>query len=143
MKNKILKITRKVITTILSIIMILPMLLAVYNFFSVKILNQPYSNVFGYTVFEVISGSMSPTIDKYDVILVKINDDYDVGDVVSFESNGAIITHRITEIRDDTCITRGDANNTIDKPIKKDKIIWNLILYMTPTERSKKIGYLD
>ena len=127
MKNKILKMTRRVITTILSIIMILPMLLAVYNFFSVKILNQPYSNVFGYTVFEVISGSMSPTIDKYDVILVKINDDYDVGDVVSFESNGAIITHRITEIRDDTCITRGDANNTIDKPIKKDKIIGRVV----------------
>lgn len=127
MKNRILKITRRVITTILSIMMLLPMLLAVYNFFSVKVLKQDYSNVFGYTVFEVISGSMSPTIDKYDVILVKIDDDYKVGDVISFKSNGAIITHRITEIKGDTYITRGDANNTIDKPINKDMVIGKVV----------------
>lgn len=127
MNNKILKIITKVITTVLSIIMVLLMLLAAYNFFSVKILKNDYSNVFGYTLFEVVSGSMEPAIDKWDVILVKIGEDYKVGDIVSYKSDDAFITHRIVEIKGDTYITQGDANNTVDKPITKDKIAGKVV----------------
>lgn len=127
MKNKILKIIVKVITTVLSVIMCLIMLLAAYNFFSVKILKNDYSNIFGYTMFEVISGSMEPAIEKWDVILVKIEDEFEVGDIVSFKSDGAFVTHRVVEKKGDTYITKGDSNNTIDNPIHKDQITGKVV----------------
>lgn len=127
MKTKIFKIITRVITTILSIITFLLMLLAAYNFFSVKILKNDYPNIFGYTFFEVISGSMSPSIEKWDLILVKLDTDYEVGDIVSFKSGEAYITHRIVEKKGDTYITKGDANNTFDTPITKDVIAGKVV----------------
>ena len=66
---------------------------------------------------------MSPTIEKGDMILVKLDTDYNVGDIISFKDNGTIITHRIIEINDNNYVTKGDANNTADNPIKENQII--------------------
>ncbi|MBR1385918.1 MAG: signal peptidase I [Bacilli bacterium] len=128
MKNKIISITTRVITTVLSIITALLLILAVYNFFSVKILKKDYSNIFGYTFFEVISGSMSPTIEKWDVILLKLdNEEYEVGDIISYKSDEAYITHRIVEKNGKTYVTKGDFNNTVDNPITEDKIVGKVV----------------
>lgn len=127
MNKKITRIIAKVITTILSIITFLLMLLAAYNFFSIKILRKDYANIFGYTFFEVVSGSMTPEIEKWDLIVVKIDSEYEVGDIISYKSGDAFITHRIVEKNGDTYITKGDANNTIDNPINKDAIIGKVI----------------
>ncbi len=127
MKSKIFKIANKVITIVLSIITVSLMLLAAYNFFSVKILKKDYTNIFGYAFFEVISGSMSPAIEKWDVIVVKLDADYEVGDIVSFKNGDAYITHRIIEINDGAYVTKGDANNTVDNPITKDKIAGKVV----------------
>ncbi len=127
MKNKIINIVTKVITSILGIVTFLLMIYAAYNFFSIKILKKDYTSVFGYTFFEVISGSMSPTIEKWDLILIKQKDNYEVGDVVSFYNDGAYITHRIVEKNNETYITKGDANNTVDSPITKDKIAGKVV----------------
>ena len=127
MKKKIRNIITKVITTILGTITVPLMVYAVYNFFSVKILKKDYTSVFGYTFFEVVSGSMSPAIEKWDLILIKNQDDYNVGDIVSFKSEDAYITHRIVEKNGNTYITQGDANNTVDSPITKDKIAGKVV----------------
>lgn len=127
MKRKIFSIITKVITSILAIITGILMVYAAYNFFSVKILKKDYTSIFGYTFFEVISGSMSPSIEKWDLILIKEMDNYEVGDVVSFKYEDAYITHRIVEKNDETYITKGDANNTVDTPITKDKIAGKVV----------------
>ncbi len=127
MKSKIIKIANKVITIVLSIITVSLMLLAVYNFFSVKVMKKDYANIFGYAFFEVISGSMSPAIEKWDIIIVDLDADYEVGDIVSFKNGDSFITHRIVEIKDNTYITKGDANNTVDNPIPKDKIAGKVV----------------
>jgi len=103
--------------------------LAVYNFISAKIFNNKYTNFFGYTFFEVVSGSMSPYIEKSDFIFIDVNnDDYKEKDVVTFESDdGSFITHRIIKITDTAVITKGDANNTVDNPITKDRIIGKVV----------------
>ena len=121
--KKAWKIISKTFTVFLIILTFSLMSLAAYNFVSVKILNKDYPNLFGYTFFEIISGSMSPTIEKGDMILVKLDTDYNVGDIISFKDNGTIITHRIIEINDNNYVTKGDANNTADNPIKENQII--------------------
>ena len=125
--TKILHITRKILTVIFSIFTFLFLLLAIYNFFSVKILKNDYSNVFGYTVFEVVSGSMSPTIEKWDLILVKVGADYKEGDVITYTSDGSIITHRVIEKNGDVLIAKGDANNTVDSPVNTNKVIGKVV----------------
>lgn len=120
---KVWKIISKTLTVLLVIFTISVMSLAAYNFVSVKILNKDYPNLFGYTFFEIVSGSMSPEIEKGDMILVKLNTEYNVGDIISFKDNNSIITHRIVEKNDDFYVTQGDANNTPDNPIKEEQII--------------------
>ena len=120
---KIKKIISKILTIFLVIITALFVMLAIYNFISVKLLHKDYSNIFGYTYFEIVSGSMSPTIEKGDMILVKLDTEYKVGDIISFKDNDSIITHRIIEINDNNYVTKGDANNSPDNPITKDKIL--------------------
>lgn len=110
------------------IVAIFIILLAGYNFISAKIFNNKYTNFFGYTFFEVISGSMSPNIEINDFIFVDVGENnYKLNDVVTYESNGAFITHRIIDIKNDVIITKGDANNTVDNPINKDKIIGKVV----------------
>lgn len=68
----------------------------------------------GYTCFNVISGSMEPTIPVGSVIYVEPVDAIDVrsGDVIAFYSDGSVVTHRVEENRfvEGKFITKGDAN---------------------------------
>ncbi len=98
-----------------------------YIFIQQNIKKEKYINFFGYTIFKIASGSMSGTIEKDDVILVKITKDVKKDDIISFEYENTIVTHRITELKDDELITKGDANNTEDEPISKDKVIGKVV----------------
>ena len=51
---------------------------------------------------------MQPTIDPGDVIFIKKSDveDLEVGDVVTFQKNDFIATHRIIEIQEDKVVTK-------------------------------------
>lgn len=80
--------------------------------------------VFGNYVFKVASGSMVPTIKVGDYILVKKTDEYKKGDIITYTTKENNITHRIIKINDDgTIVTKGDANNTEDKAIKKSQVV--------------------
>ena len=124
------KIFEKIAHIILNIIITIVFLLVIivgYNYVTLKIMNKDYTNFFGYTVFEVSTGSMAKTLNIYDVILIKITKDVEVGDIITFKQEGEIITHRIMEKNDEEIITKGDANNTEDKAISKDAVIGKVI----------------
>ena len=125
--RKVLSITRRVLTVIFGIFTFLLLVLAAYNFISIKLLHNDYSNIFGYTAFEVISGSMSPTIEKWDLIVVKIDDDFKEGDIITYRGKSAIVTHRVIEVKKDTIIAKGDYNNTVDAPVNKSAYIGKVV----------------
>ena len=72
---KIMKKIAEWITNILLIIVVIAIFFALYGFIQLKIMNKTYINYFGYTFFEVVSGSMSPTINTHDLIIVKIDNE--------------------------------------------------------------------
>ena len=124
------KIIEKIKHVILNIVIAFIFLLVIvvgYNYMQLQIMHKDYANFFGYTVFEVSTGSMAKTINVYDVILVKITKDVNENDIVTYKNEDELITHRIMEINGDKIITKGDANNTEDREITKDAIIGKVI----------------
>lgn len=125
---KFIKKIAEIITNILLILVVIAIFFALYGFIQLKILNKNYINYFGYTFFEVASGSMSPTINTYDLVIVKIDKNVKNDDIITFYKDNSFITHRIIEYEDDEHIlTKGDANNTTDKYISKDMIIGKVV----------------
>lgn len=58
-----------------------------------------FFKVNNFKILSVQSGSMSPTIKAGDILLVKAEDAYTENDIIAFNKNGVIITHRIREIK--------------------------------------------
>ena len=124
MKSK--KLSTKIIDIILNIVMIFCaffLLISIYNFVQVKVLKNDYSNLFGYALFEVETGSMKPTINPGDWIIVKATQDIKVNDIVTYKQGKNFITHRVIESYKGTYVTKGDNNNTKDKAIDQSQII--------------------
>lgn len=72
----------------------------------------------------VLSGSMEPTISTKDLAIIKKAGSYAVNDIVVFkDESDNMVMHRVVDINNDTVITKGDANNSADDPISRDKII--------------------
>ena len=74
----------------------------------------------------ITSGSMWPSLKKGDFVLIKgINskEEIKVGDIVVYKNPKGFTIHRIIQMDEDTFVTKGDANNTNDPPIKYEEII--------------------
>ena len=128
MKNN--KLVSKIIDCILNILIVLFaifLLISMYNFFQVKVLGNKYSNFFGYSLFEVQTGSMHGTIEAGDWIVIKSNNDIQIGDIVTYKHGNDFITHRVIESYKGTYVTKGDANNTKDDPIDQSQIIGRVV----------------
>ena len=123
-----LKTIIKWIVNLLTIILVVILIVVIYGKLSLTFSNKKYANYFGYTLFEVASGSMRPTLDINDVVLVKISkDNLNANDIIAFESENDIITHRIIFIDGNTITVKGDSNNVVDKPIEKEQVIGKVI----------------
>ena len=68
-------------------------------------------------MYIVQSGSMSPTIQKGSLLLVKQGHTYSKGDIITFSKNGQTITHRIERKQKASkmYVTKGDGNKNVDK----------------------------
>lgn len=72
---------------------------------------------FGYGAAVVLTGSMEPTIMADDLILVAEQENYQVGQIVVYQSGSILVVHRIIQMDGDTVITQGDANLAADDPM--------------------------
>lgn len=74
--------------------------------------------LFGYEIFNIVSGSMEPTLPVNSLVYVEKASPEDTlpGEIVAFWENGEVVTHRVTENRsaERVLITRGDANDMED-----------------------------
>lgn len=120
------KVLSKILGIILNILLIIAFLILIFGIYynvQTKLLNKEYVNIFGYTFFEVATGSMSGSIEVGDVVLVKITNEVQEDDIIVFKENNSFITHRIVKKDGNIITTKGDANNTEDNPITIDKVL--------------------
>ncbi len=124
----IFKIISIIVKTVLSIC-----ILAVVSIIIVQRVSNNKLTIGGYSIYTIISNSMAPTYDVYDMILAKDVDpnELKVGDVVVYmgevnDFKDKIVTHRITKIYTGNprkFVTQGDANYSPDPEIKADQIM--------------------
>lgn len=87
--------------------------------------------LFGYQLKTVLSGSMEPGMKTGSIIAVKLAEDktgLKKGDVITFQEEEILITHRITEVvkSGDSVLyrTKGDNNNAEDvNPVLSDNVV--------------------
>ena len=119
MAQKIISFILNILLTIVTVIIII----GFYYIYQIKIVQNDYANLFGYTFFEVATGSMSPTIEIGDVVIVKITKQVEEEDIIVYIDGESIITHRLIEKDGDKLIAKGDANNSEDKPIDENMVL--------------------
>ena len=130
MNEKSKRITKKIINILLDVFIVMLgviLLITIYNNIQVKILGNDYASFFGYSVFEVQTGSMGEVVEPGDWIIVKYTKNIKLNDVVTFEQKGEYITHRVIEVYNGTYVTKGDANTAKDAPISKDQIVGKVV----------------
>lgn len=123
-KKKVNK--EQIINTILNVFIVifgLILVFSVYNKVQVSFFGKDYSDFFGYSVFEVQTGSMKPEINPGDWIIVKSTKNIKLNDVVTYKEGEDFITHRVIGKSGGTYITKGDANPSKDDPIDEKQMV--------------------
>lgn len=91
--------------------------------------------LFGYQIYEVVSGSMEPEIPVGSVLYVKSVEPAKIeeNDVIAYKDADDVVAHRVVYNRSTTgeFVTKGDANNTEDRePIPYDAVIGKVDLHL-------------
>ena len=123
----ILKNIVKFILYIIRLCIFLLIIISICCLFQRYILNREYATIFGFTFFQIRTGSMSKTIEINDIIIVEITKDVEVDDIITFITDDQIITHRVISENGNLLTTKGDANNTKDKPIERKQVIGKVV----------------
>ncbi len=111
---------KKVISIVFTILTLTILILSIFSY--------NHTSLFGFRIYKVMTGSMEPTIKISDTILIKKSNNYKKNDIVTYkDSSNEYVTHRIISVNNDSIITKGDANNTEDNPIKEKEIIGKMI----------------
>lgn len=118
---------KKVLNFAIYMMILVIIILLLYGIIQKNITGEKYTNLFGYTLLEVITGSMSGTIEIGDGVIVELTSDIKEEDIIVYKKEENLITHRLIEMEEDRLITKGDANNVQDDPISKDVVIGKVI----------------
>lgn len=125
--------TMKKILNIISDIIFVIIIISVLAFSLMFALNQdPEKDIFGYRVYNVLSGSMEPELSIGDLTIVKVTAGENVknGDIITYyptDNSGTTVTHRVintmTQNGQFIVQTKGDAVDQADNPITADAVI--------------------
>ena len=111
------------------IICILLIILLIFVLYQKYIKNVEHIKVFGYSFFIVKTGSMEPNINMGELIIVKENKEYNLGDVITYYDGNVFITHRVIDKSENVYLTKGDMNNEYDEKVNYGNIIGKVIFH--------------
>jgi signal peptidase len=117
-----------------KLILIILLITLIYVVYVKYIAKESLVKINGYSFLIVLTGSMEPDIKAGDFVIIKECDDYAIYDVITYEDEDMLVTHRIIQKTSDVVITKGDANNTEDDEINYNQILGKVVY------SSEKIG---
>lgn len=113
-KSKLKKVINIIEYTIIFLIILVNAILIL------KSVNNPNKtpDLFGKKAFIIVSGSMIPTIEIGDVVIIEDVNKANVGDIIAFRRESTVIVHRVINemnVHGETMYqTQGDNNNIAD-----------------------------
>lgn len=90
-------------------------------------------------ILVIKSGSMYPTLEIGDIVIIKKYKDYKVKDIVTYNYDGYLITHRIVEKENTNFITKGDNNNCKDEIEVNINNVKGKVIYIFNKQKRKNI----
>lgn len=130
---------KKVLFNFIYAILIFIIIILLYAFAQVNMQNKDYANIFGFSIFQVATGSMEPTIKVDDFVIVKLNSKINKDDIITYKKDGEYITHRLIYIDGDNVIAQGDYNSSADEPVPIDDVIGKVIYIVKDVAIWKKV----
>lgn len=124
--NKILAAARWIFLIIVSLVLGIN----IYNWNARSLTGNVLPMPFGYGSAVVMSGSMEPVIMTNELIIVEARDQYEVGDIVVYQTGGILVVHRIVDMDGQMVTTRGEANNVDDEPVELTQIKGKVIAHI-------------
>lgn len=128
------------VNILITVLLVLVVGLCLYV--TLQVMTKGYVNLFGYSMFRVVTGSMEPTIPVGSLLISKqvpMESIY-VGDIICFRAResaifGHMMTHRVVEVYPALeggiqFLTKGDANLSVDGYLVSQvnfvgKVIWH------------------
>lgn len=110
----------------------------VFIFMVISILSNIGS--FRYKFYDILTGSMSPTINPGSLIIVKEIDSNEIkeGDIITFKgsSTSELTTHRVVKVIDKNnnieFQTKGDANDVLDPMLVDEGLLVGKVIFNIP-----------
>lgn len=127
-----LKLAGRIVSGMVTALLAFLLVCNLYSTAMQKITGENQVGVFGYSSAVVISGSMSGSIEVNDMVIIHKQDNYAVGDVITFESGNSLVTHRIVEETENGFVTKGDSNNTVDEEVVFMNQIVGCVVFVIP-----------
>ena len=122
--HKARAVAQKILIIFLSVVL----LLNLYLFAMQVIFGKQLPKLFGMAQIIVVSGSMEPAVQVGDLLVIREQDRYEDGDIITYRSEQSLITHRIISVKENSIITQGDANNVADAPITPSQVEGKMLL---------------
>ncbi|MCL4338764.1 signal peptidase I [Patescibacteria group bacterium] len=122
-----MKYLKKIVKVILSIFtfIAIPVILFV-------LITSHFSVFGGIRSFDVLTGSMEPTIHVGSMIFTRPVSTYKVGDIITFKRGDISVTHRIHALKNGQYQTKGDANISPDPQLVSSFQIIGKDIYIFP-----------
>ena len=121
---------KKYIITFVQIICIfLLCILLLVCMYQKYIEKKNFIKIGGIGIAIINSGSMEPTLKIGELIMISEKKQYNIDDIILFQEQDALVTHRIETIEADMVTTRGDANNISDEAIPVENIQGKVIFH--------------
>lgn len=116
------------LSVIISICLILILAFNLYFPLARRISGQDYPSLFGWRQAVVLTSSMLPTLAAGDLILIHEAASYEPGDILTYQTEGSLITHRLQAVDPAGFVLQGDANLSADRPVQPQQILGRMVL---------------
>lgn len=121
-KTTVKKAVRLVCLSLAALLLGAGIYAGIFSLYMKQVKKESIPMPFGFGASLVMSGSMEPTITTDDLIFIRKANNYELGDIVLYQSGNSYVVHRIVRMEEDSIVTKGDANNTEDEPIERSSV---------------------
>lgn len=121
----------KVLQVFIIIVLVIMILMSLYTIIARFFFKNNLPKVFGFAQVVVVSGSMEPTYQIGDMLIIHEEKDYRVNDIVTYHWGNTFVTHRVIGVASGettSFLTKGDFNNTADEQVPLSDMVGKVVL---------------